>query len=292
MSENTQPFFIVSSGRSGTQLMEKVLGMYPQVEMHHEYLCTHVQPLAVRYYMGLISLDEVCDAFATLHGSSILYCARDFWGDSSNKLSWLIEALDRLFPNAKFIYLVRDGRKVTSSFFHKLGNECYDDRSMTILRHYMDHPDQFPSPPPEKKYWWNLPPVGTAMADEFRGMNQFQRMCFHWGEVNRWIQRTLAPISEARKRVYKLEELVSDPYVVHDMLSFLGLPMNQEICSLIKHPHNVGIPIDRLLTDDQRSDLMRIAGDVMKQFGYDRSEESRMVYDSIPEPELSWATSP
>ncbi|MDT7041847.1 sulfotransferase [Candidatus Nitronereus thalassa] len=292
MSRDTKPFFIVSSGRSGTQLMEKVFGLYPQVEMHHEYLCTHVQPLAVRYYMGLISLDEVCQELSTYHGAAINYSTRGFWGDSSNKLSWLIEALDRLFPNAKFIYIVRDGRKVTSSFFHKLGHECYDDRSTNILQNHIDHPDQLSAPPPEKKYWWNLPPAGSAMAHEFRGFNQFQRICFHWGEVNRWIQRTLAPLGESRKRIYKLEELVSNPDAVEDMLSFLGLPIDQEIFSLIKHPHNVGTPIDRLLTDEQRLDLMTIAGDVMRQFGYDRTEEYRMEYDSIPEPEPSWATSP
>jgi len=242
--------------------------------------------------MGLISLDEVCNALTCLHGAGIFYSSRDFWGDSSNKLSWLIEGLDRVFPTAKYIYIIRDGRKVTSSFFHKLGHECYDDRSTQVLQEYCDNREACLPPPPEKKYWWNLPRPGTPLASEFRQFNQFQRICFHWGEVNRKIQQSLSRIPGDRKRTYKLENLVSDSHLVEDLLKFLGLPMDQEICRLIKHPHNVGIPIDRLLTEEQRLDLMRIAGDVMRGFGYDQTEEYRMAYDTSPAPEPSWAVSP
>lgn len=56
MSVTTQLFFIVSSGHSRTQMMEKLSQAFPSVEMHHEYLCIHVQPLAVRYYVGLASI--------------------------------------------------------------------------------------------------------------------------------------------------------------------------------------------------------------------------------------------
>ena len=280
MSQATQPFFIVSSGRSGTQMMEKLLGMYPQVDMHHEYVCTHVQPLAVRYYMGLVSLDEVCDTLAGLHGAAVFYSERELWGDSSNKLSWLIEGLDRVFPTAKFIYLVRDGRKVTSSFFHKLGNECYDNRSTQILQAYIDDPVNCPTPPPEKKYWWNLPQPDTALAEAFRSYDQFQRMCFHWGEINRWIQAKLAAINPEQQRTYKLEELARDRDQLHDLLAFLGLPIDEAICSMMDCPHNVGIPIDYPLTSQQRSQLMNIAGDVMRTFGYDRTEEYRMTYEA------------
>ena len=60
------------------------------------------------------------------------------WGDSSNKLSWLIPDLAALFPEARFVHLVRDGRKVASSYFHKLGDECYDDRANAALQAFYD----------------------------------------------------------------------------------------------------------------------------------------------------------
>ena len=48
----TRPFFIVSSGRSGTAMLHKVLSAEGTVEMHHEYMVHIVQPLAVKRYMG------------------------------------------------------------------------------------------------------------------------------------------------------------------------------------------------------------------------------------------------
>lgn len=280
MGENTRPFFIVGSGRSGTQMMEKLLGGFPNVEIHHEYLCTHVQPLAVRYYMGLATLPEVVESLRSLHGAAIHCSPSELWGDSSNKLSWLIEGLNLLFPTAKFIHVVRDGRKVVSSFYHKLSDECYDDYSTSRLQAFIDDPDRNPAPPPEKRYWWNLPRPGTPEAETFRKYNQFQRICFHWREANRFVMEKLADITPQRTRTYKLETLTKDPAVLRDMLEFLQLPYSDKLFAALQRPHNVNIPQDFPLSEEQREHLMAIAGDMMHRFGYDMTREYRMVYDA------------
>ena len=51
------PFFIVSSGRSGTAMMMKALAQAEGVTIEHEYKVHDVQPLAVRRYQGLA--DEI-----------------------------------------------------------------------------------------------------------------------------------------------------------------------------------------------------------------------------------------
>ena len=51
---SARPFFIVSSGRSGTAMLHKALSAVQGVEMHHEYMVQITQPLAVRRYLGLI----------------------------------------------------------------------------------------------------------------------------------------------------------------------------------------------------------------------------------------------
>ena len=279
MSEATRPFFIVGSGRSGTQMMERLLGRCADVEMHHEYLCTHVQPLAVRYYMGLTSLAEACEALAALHGAAVCLSPYRLWGDASNKLSWLIEPLDRLFPAARFVNLVRDGRKVTSSFFHKLAGECYDDVSTRALQAHVDDPAAHPAPPPEKRYWWCLPRPGTAAAAAFRSWDQFQRICFHWGEVNRVAAAAFARLGGERTRTYRLEDVVAERAVFDDFMAFLGVPADDAGFAMLSRPHNVNRPVDAPLTAAQREQLEAIAGDVMRTLGYDRRPEYRMVYE-------------
>ena len=51
---SARPFFIVSSGRSGTAMLHKALSAVPGVEMHHEYMVQIIQPLAVKRYLGLV----------------------------------------------------------------------------------------------------------------------------------------------------------------------------------------------------------------------------------------------
>jgi hypothetical protein len=128
------PFFIVSSGRSGTAMLQKALCAVPGVEMHHEYMIQITQPLGVKRYLGLIGEEECRHILAKTHGAALRYSEASHWGDSSNKLSWMVSDLAALFPEARFVHLVRDGRKVCSSYFHKLADECYDDRSTAMCR--------------------------------------------------------------------------------------------------------------------------------------------------------------
>src|SRR6201996_6095315 len=179
------PFFIVSSGRSGTAMLHKVLSSVDGVEMHHEYMVQIVQPLAVRRYQGLASAEETCAVIAATHKAAAHYSDAAHWGDSSNKLSWLIPDLAALMPDAKFVHLVRDGRKVAGSYFRKLGDECYDDRSTQVFQAFLD--GKAPVPPPEKKYWWPIP-----QDPAFAAFSQFERIAWHWAEINRVIAQSLS----------------------------------------------------------------------------------------------------
>ena len=110
-------------------MLHKALSGAGQVEMHHEYMVNIVQPLAVRRYQGTADAAEARQVLTATYVNAIRYSEMPRWGDSSNKLSWLIGDLAALLPQARFVHLVRDGRKVAGSYFHKLGDECYDDRS-------------------------------------------------------------------------------------------------------------------------------------------------------------------
>ena len=267
----SQPFFIVSSGRSGTAMLHKALSAEPGVEVHHEYMVQITQPLAVRRYLGLIdaglAYKTVCDTYA----AAVRYCDATHWGDSSNKLSWLIPDLARALPEAKFVHLVRDGRKVCGSYFRKLGGECYDDRSNAALQAHYDGAAS--TPPPEKKYWWPVPRKGAAEADAFRTYGQFERICWHWSEINRVILDDLAALPAARQMFVRLEDLHESPDAVRGLYDFLNLGYRDAAFEVFARPHNVNRPEDRLLDADERAMFDRIAGAMSKRLGYaDRAE--------------------
>lgn len=278
MSEKTQAFFVVSSGRSGTAMLHKALSAAGDIEMHHEYMVHIVQRLGVRRYMGLVDAAEAKRVLRETHAAAVHYSEAAHWGDSSNKLSWLIPELAALLPQARFVHLVRDGRKVAGSYFRKLGAECYDDRSTAILTAHARDPVRHPAPPPEKKYWWPLPSKGDPWAEEFPAFGQFSRIAWHWAEINRVILNSLAVLAPQRTHFVRLEDLQSDAKSVHALFRFLDLSCREDHAELFARPHNVNRPEDSLLDDAQRAAFTRIAGAMMQRLGYAERAEYVVNY--------------
>jgi hypothetical protein len=272
------PFFIVSSGRSGTAMLHKALAAEPVVDMQHEYAVQITQPLAVRRYLDLCDSREALKTLAQTHVAAMAFSGAKYWGDSSNKLSWLIAELAQLLPNAKFVHLARDGRKVAGSYFRKLADECYDDRSTAILQAHYDDPGKALPPPPEKKYWWPVPRRGDALAQAFRSFSQFERMCWHWAEVNQVILEALAAVPADKQLFIRLEDLRSSPDTARALYDFLNLRYRDSHFAAFKKPHNVNKPEDRVLHEAERVRFEAIAAPMMERLGYAKTAEYVVNY--------------
>lgn len=257
-------------------MLHKVLSGAADVDMHHEYMVHITQPLAVRRYLGLVDDAQCRRIIEQTHLAAIRHTPAKYWGDSSNKLSWLIPDLAAALPQAKFVHLVRDGRKVASSYFHKLGDECYDDRSNAALQAHYDGAG--PAPPPEKKYWWPVPRKSDPNALRFRRFDQFERIAWHWAEINRVALAELAKLPLTQTLFVKLEELTSNPSQLRGLYEFLGLPYRDADFAQFARPHNVNKPEDRLLTARQSAQFQVLAGDMMARLGYDGSAEYVVNY--------------
>lgn len=275
---SAKPFFIVSSGRSGTAMLHKALSAAGDVEVQHEYMVHHVQPLGVRRYLGLADRAKALETLNETHVAAARYSGAQHWGDSSNKLSWLIPELAALLPDAKFVHLVRDGRKVASSYFHKLGDECYDDKSTAVLQAHYANPVGVAAPPPEKKYWWPVPRREDPMALSFRGFDQFERIAWHWAEINATILHALSTLLPERHLFVRLEDLLVSPQLVRTMFGFLGLPYRDELFAAFARPHNVNRPKDHPLTTVQRAAFDVIAAPMMERLGYAERAEYVVNY--------------
>jgi hypothetical protein len=268
MGERTKAFFVVSSGRSGTAMLHKVLSAAEGAEVHHEYMVHLIQPLAVRRYLGLVGAEETRAVLRRTYGAALHYSEAALWGDSSNKASWLIPDLAALLPGVRFVHLVRDGRKVAGSYFRKLSAECYDDRSTAILQAHYDNPLRAPAPPPEKKYWWPCPRKGDTAAGAFRHFDQFSRIAWHWAEINRVVLAALAALPAEQSLLVRLEELQDSEAQMQRLCGFLELPYRGESFAAFARPHNVNRPEDSLLTPAQAAQFERIAGEMMVRLGY------------------------
>jgi hypothetical protein len=257
-------------------MLHKALSAVPGVTMHHEYAVQITQPLAVKRYLGAVDDAGARQVLEESFGAAIAHAQGTHWGDSSNKLSWLVPDLGKLFPEARFLHLVRDGRKVASSYFHKLGAETYDDRSNAVLQAWYDGKGSLP--PPEKPYWWPVPRRGDPIAAAFRSFDQFERIAWHWAEINRVAMAALAALPENRTLFTRLEDLRESPSEVARLHDFLGLPYRDSDFAVYARPHNVNRPQDRPLDARQRARFDAIAGDMMARLGYAERAEYAVNY--------------
>lgn len=278
MSDTTKPVFIVGSGRSGTRSLGLMLSGISGVESHHEYLCTHIQPVAAKYYMGIIDKIACKKAIMSIHGSAMYYSQARVWIDASNKLSWIIKPLHELYPNAKFIHVVRDGRKVVSSFYHKLAPEMYDDTSVRLLSEWIRNPKKYPEPPPEKKYWWNIPQKGQRWYREFPTFSQFERICYHWVEALRVIEESFRQLPASQTLEVRLEDLVSQKNTLKKFFDFLDIPYEASYHDYLQKPRNVFFPMDFDLTEEQLQKFTSFSNETMKRFGYTSKKIQKMRY--------------
>lgn len=267
--KDTKPFFVVGSGRCGTLAIARALNMYDDVECQHEYVIQHTQPMAMVSAMRP-NAGKTPVIWNNIYESAIYYSEYKLWGECSNKASWAIRPLNELFPDAKFIHIVRDGRKVVSSFYHKLAMECYDPRSVNIMMDWLELKEPI-IPPIEKKYWWPLPPNA-------RELDQFSLMCWHWEAINEHILSSFAKLDKSRTRFFQLEDLVSNPKYWQSLTDFLGLPCNDAAFASLKRPHNVTEPIDYRLTKQQTDIFWKFCEPMMKELGYGDRQSAREEY--------------
>ena len=158
-SAAVKPFFIVSAGRSGTTLLRKKLVNSDQihippesddfipynaiafvrnnakgwVQLTDDILENFQQQPFFKYWRTDIrglravlgSLPPEGRSYANLINLLYLHACREkkpdirFWGDKTPYLAYRLEWLRKIFPGARYIHLVRDGRAVVHSMMQK-----------------------------------------------------------------------------------------------------------------------------------------------------------------------------
>lgn len=200
-----EPFFVVTTGRSGSVSLAMTLSQHPYVcAIHEPWL--HLIPRAYdRLLMAQDAEDTGPNFFRTIvpvpAGSQRI-------GIVDHKLMPFIGDLHKAFGAARFAWLVRDGRDVVAS---AEARGWYTDDERANPGHIW------------AKYRICGDAVGAMSKDEWLQLSPFERCCWYWAWWNESIQLALQPVAQELWARFRLEDLAR-PRGMGRLQAFLRIP--------------------------------------------------------------------
>jgi len=241
----THLVFIGTSGRSGSYGLANALNLIDGVEAHHQYNCVAMQRIGTLYYHNVIGKYEAMAELDKIYGAALRYARCEQFVDVSNKLPWVMDLLQEMYPKASFVYVVRDGIKVCLSYYHKLP-EVYHYLNRWPLINYLTGGHD--APPLEERYWWPYNPELSS---------RWEMLCWHW---------------KASYEVCHCDS-ISFEYVVsggfNGLLNKCLIPYADDAEEfLTSKPHNVIEPQNYVITAEQQQFFEEFCGQFYRELGY------------------------
>jgi hypothetical protein len=203
-------FFVVSTGRSGSLTLARVLSQHPQVRCVHEPRPQMIR-LSAEYDYGLKTRELVERELRGIYGVSVMP-AGFHCGESDQKYWSLIPLLATVLPHSRFIWVVRDGRDVVASkfagtWFRPVEAERGDPVGQDLNHRWMYYREDGAK-------------SGALPAAQWEGMSVFAKNCWGWQHVNAKIEEHLNRLPAERWMRVRLEELSGK---TDELFRFLGV---------------------------------------------------------------------
>lgn len=163
--DNANPFFIVGSGRSGSTLLRLILASHSritippetwfiipliekvpatsvltnsEIEKSVEIITNHyrwpdmgIDEQDFRLWVTRLNEPRLKDILNLIYDYHLKLEEKSIWGDKTPPYIKIVPELLLLYPNAKFIHIIRDGRDVAKSFQSKGWNGKWLFRNVT-----------------------------------------------------------------------------------------------------------------------------------------------------------------
>lgn len=245
--------FIVSTGRTGTKFFAKFFHFFPSTLSLHEPAPNNLK-LAIDYAQGLVSYDtavETIEKNRRVLGRSVKRLNAKLYVESNNRFFSLLKPLRKVFPDAKIVYIVRDGRDYVRSGMARWWY-TEEDRSPRLRA------DMFPCDP---------------YASQWEKMSRFEKIAWRWQKKDGLIYRDFQELDNAIKVTFEDIFKHPDRKGLFEITRFMGIPDSEVRYYLDKS--EIGdkkvntnrkkvIPKWQDWSDEMRHEFDAIAGEHMK----------------------------
>lgn len=169
--------------------MARLLSRHSEIRCRHERRRQLIR-LSTELAHGIVDEAAAMAELDAIYVRSGVYRS-PVYGESDHRLFNLLGLLDRLLPESRFVWLIRDGRDVVASTLAR-GWYAGEFRSGTW-----------------GEYRLQGDACGDVPAAEWAAMTPFEKNCWYWAFVNRRIGAGLADVAADRWMALRLEDLGS-----------------------------------------------------------------------------------
>lgn len=252
--KKSNTIFLLSTGRSGTATLAKVLDLAPEITAFHEPWPQMLEERRQALHGVWTETERYQQIFCTARAGLI---ARSTLGgkvfaETSARLTFFAPAIARALPEARFIHLVRHPGDVIRSGMRR---SWYSDNRSDRYRIRPQEGD------PHFAGWQSLP--------------RFNKICWYWNAYNAFALRFRDSVDSSRLLLLKAEDLFAARGDSMDRLfGFIGVPSpgRDALAAELGQKHNRqtrnDFPRFEEWGQEQKRVLNDMAGDTMRALGY------------------------
>ena len=212
------PVFVLSTGRCGTELLSQLFSQIPEVLCYHEPEPRLLTLECEAYQNGQDQFDSMMMAIRAARFELIADCVvrGQRYVETNHRLTFFAPHLYRLFPQARFVHLVRH----PASFVRSAAARKYYEGQYTDLGRITPHSG----------------PAAEAWPD----MSAIERSAWLWNETNSFVVNFREQDKSSRLITVKSEDLFRDVDTTTSIIKHCGLPSldKRTIARRIKKPTN------------------------------------------------------
>ena len=200
--ENVRPCFVLSTGRCGTLMLNRLLLLSPDAMAEHRPEPELIRA-SKRAYEEIDKRPEIFEeTFKTAREEVVLKAAlrNQVFIETNNRITFFAPIIRSIFPNAVFIHLIRHPGDVVRSGIRRNWYSGKHDHDIG-----------------------RIVPVRGKFKDRWKGLTNIEKIGWLWNETNRFIEDFKANIPGENMLFVKAEDLFSDPKVTESIYAFLHL---------------------------------------------------------------------
>lgn len=205
--QNVRPCFVLSTGRSGTLLLTKLLELSPHIAVVHQPKPELVRASKLAYEQIKHSPDIFRETFKSAREEYVLEALmhHQVFVETNNRITFFAPTIRDVFPNAVFIHLVRHpGDFVRSG----------------IRRHWYSEQHEHDI--------GRIVPCSGDIKNRWPSLTAIEKIGWLWNETNQFIEDVKKKLSSEDVLFVRAEQLFNDVGVTQAIYKFL-----QQECPLL-----------------------------------------------------------